>query len=169
MKSIRCFVFVWRIGQGTLSNRITQKQKEGKWEPEDDIFDEFFLFMSWPLFQRWSTMSRTFLFFTLSFSFLYPAMSMRFICRIAPEVPPAVAMSQFASRTCTPPCNDPRIRAVNCPGGNAGFFGRFFSHVPRGDGAQLRCVLAAVRVIVRACDPDTDQWNEVEVHEHLTR
>jgi hypothetical protein len=40
---IRCFVFVWRIGQEILSNRIMQKQKKGKWEPEDDIFDDLLL------------------------------------------------------------------------------------------------------------------------------
>jgi hypothetical protein len=40
MKLIRCFVFVWRIGQEMLSNGITQKQKKGKWEPDDGIFDE---------------------------------------------------------------------------------------------------------------------------------
>ena len=72
-----------------------------------------------------------------------------------------------------PPCNDPRIRAVHCPGGFAGFYGRFFSHVPRvttrgARGHELQCMLCAVRVLVRACDPVTDEWREVEVYECLT-
>jgi hypothetical protein len=125
MKLIRCFVFVWRTGQEMLSNRITQKQKKGKWGPEDDVFDEW-LFVH--VFAIAPNVGRRHLgipfIFPLSFSFSHQRCQWHSCaCCIQPEVPLSVAMREQDM----PPCNDPRTRAVHCPGGIAGFYGRFFS------------------------------------------
>jgi hypothetical protein len=87
-------------------------------------------------------------FLSLSFSSSHhSAMSMVFMCRIQTELPLSVATREREQDM--PPCKDPRMRAVHCPGGCTGFYGRFFSHVPhvttRGvRGCQLQHVLCAV-------------------------
>jgi hypothetical protein len=102
------------------------------------------------------------------FFFLSSAMSLAFTCRIQPDLPLSVVYRERDM----PPCNDPRIRPVLCPGGFAGFYGRCISHVPRGVrgdlGHQLQHMLSAARIIARAHDPDTDEWHEVELCECLT-
>ena len=118
------------------------------------------LFMSRPLFET-LVANITNSFSPPFFFFLSSAMSLAFICRIQPDLPLSVVYRERDM----PPCNDPRIRPVLCPGGFAGFYGRYISHVPRG--VRLQYMLSAVRIIVRTHDPDTDEWHEVEVYEYL--